>query len=940
LKFLIIIIFSLIGFSETRGQDSIPKNVIQKIESKLESSDLNRSDIWLPQDMIIAEENRLQTSRTLTDNPLKSYDFVMKQAGGLKTLNSSNSWEYMKYALSLFEFDKFDMLSFENSLSSKEIDQILGIKLDSALSFIQAAILRQYITPLIKINTELNQDFTGIKSNTLQFLAENADILMVPPQFSDKTDFNTYYSAIEKQNIQEDKFLRFAHSSAKSKIWSLGLSLYSFLLKQTEKSLKSKNIYLENIKTKIINTKLGRIGLGGKEDNVWDGDYIFILDVGGNDKYNFTNSSKSVADSKKVRYIVDLDGNDTYTGGDFSYGSGYFGINILFDITGNDIYKTGNFTLGSGVFGIGILHDFCGNDTYTSGFASQGAGFYGIGILLDNNGDDKYESLPESQGFGFSKGIGLLCDYSGNDVYKIINSINSKQDKFLAFSQGSARGISNLSSGGIGMLFDFAGNDNYFSSGFSQGASDNYGFGAIYDNSGNDNYFSSFFSKGYGTQGGIGIFLESGGNDKYFSEFFSCGKAADFGSGLFFDLEGNDTNHIVLNQTKQEDFKSFSIFADITGSDVYFLKSSTDTAVIEDYKSSFSIPGICILSSDSTKTIFEKLSDSLTIADKISEINPQRDFYLNFSINSDKLDNSPVSENPDILFSQTTATFPSFKLISNNAKISLSNRKQDAFHQIMKNIGSKNKNEIEIMNYLFGKIINNDSTGIQKQLEDSIGTKNYYTLLNLSGMLSSVKSQKLKQIIQSLISEKHWKKKLLALNLIQNYGDSTFLPFCKKLSNDFNPLIRAEAGKTLSSLMTSDFFSDVKPFLEDERAIVREYTLSGIPKNSVKYDEFKKSFNTQNNFKLKKIYASMLISIDTKTIELDDFYSVLNENPPAVRESFYRSILKSGKEFWRQEYPNILKIENDTKLKELFPEIKQSDEPETKKKKRKSKIKD
>ncbi len=937
MKKSIYIFFFLASALHLFGQDSIPRNILQAIDYSLEKDDYTRGDIRLPQDMIFTGDSKLQISGTFTDNPLKSFDFAKFNANKLSGLTAENTWEYLGYIMSLLELENRELISFENSMTSKEIDAALGVKLDSILQFIPAAVLRQYITPLVKINMELRKDFLGIKSNTLSYLLENADGVIIPKKLEETEGFEKFYNTINGQNAVEDKFFRFAASAKKSKIISYGLSLYSFLLRQVVKSEKSMNIYLENIKTRVIETKLGKIGLGGPEDNTWDGDFIFILDIGGNDKYIMPSSFKTKKAEKLIRYIVDLNGNDTYTGGDFSYGSGYGGINILMDMNGNDTYKTGNFSLGCGVFGVGILHDFSGDDKYYSGFSSQGSAAFGVGLLIDGSGNDVYESMPESQGSGFTKGFGLLLDLTGNDIYKSLGTSAKPLNKWISFSQGSARGIENKSAGGIGLLFDLQGDDTYTAGAYSQGSADNYGVSALFDRGGNDNYASGFNSKGYGNLGGIGIFADSEGNDKYTSEFNSYGKSQQYGSGLFFDLSGNDSLIFAFNKKSREEYTGSSVFVNFLGNDYCLLKSTGDTATIKHLNETYAFPSVFVNTKDSSFSRFEKFVDSVHLAETSFNCKPQTDFYLNFSVNSQRLDESPVSSDPEMLFTQAITNLPTYKLVSNNAKNALKNSGQELRNIFIGKINSKDKETKKILPSLFNIIYSSDSLGIVKLLEDSLKTKDFDRLANSSELLATVKSQKVKELINTLLNEKHWKKKVLAIKLIRILGDSVLSQLCYKFAKDVNPYIRAEAGMTISRFMPINYFEIIKPFIEDDKAIVRQYTLNGISMNSVDYLKFKTAFNELQSFKLKRTYAAIIKSIDTKTIDLEDFHTILNENPPQVRESFYLSILESGKEFWRQDYANILNLENEENLKALFPLPEPIHEEQTAKKKRKKK---
>ena len=141
--------------------------------------------------------------------------------------------------------------------------------------------------------------------------------------------------------------------------------------------------------------------------------------------------------------MIDLQGDDIYRCGDYSIGSGFFGIGILSDLQGDDSDEAGNFSIGSGVFGVGILIDEHGNDTYYGDTTTEGAGAFGIGILKDIEGNDSYTGRFFCQAFASIKGFGLLADHAGNDYYFAGGKYTDELryfDHYLSLSQGFAIG--------------------------------------------------------------------------------------------------------------------------------------------------------------------------------------------------------------------------------------------------------------------------------------------------------------------------------------------------------------------------------------------------------------------------------------------------------------------------------------------------------------------
>ena len=84
----------------------------------------------------------------------------------------------------------------------------------------------------------------------------------------------------------------------------------------------------------------GRLLVGGVDSQVyeieWDG-RLLILDLGGDDVYHVTQRGRRAG---QFEYIVDLGGNDRYEAvGSFGFGATLGGVSLLYDHAGNDQYE-------------------------------------------------------------------------------------------------------------------------------------------------------------------------------------------------------------------------------------------------------------------------------------------------------------------------------------------------------------------------------------------------------------------------------------------------------------------------------------------------------------------------------------------------------------------------------------------------------------------------
>ncbi|MCX6829255.1 MAG: hypothetical protein NT002_08250 [candidate division Zixibacteria bacterium] len=332
--------------------------------------------------------------------------------------------------------------------------------------------------------------------------------------------------------------------------------------------------------------------IGGTGDDYYKGEYDFILDLGGNDRYDLSYSPQKPHGT----IIIDLGGNDIYSGmTDFTIGSGCLSAGLLFDMGGDDIYNGNKFSCGSGYFGFGFLYDRSGNDKYYGDTHAEAAGTFGLGVLIDAGGSDLYSAALHSQGFAAPEGIGVIADYSGNDTYVAGNKYKDVlryADHYLSLSQGFAYGFRPYMSGGIGAIIDFVGNDTYISDIFAQGTSYWWSLGLIYDSSGNDQYISYQYAQGAATHMTLGILLEQSGNDIYFGKGLMQGCGHDYSCGIMLDRNGNDIYHAYDLSQAAGSANGFGILIDDRGDDAYYVMRKNNTQGFGDARRDFGSMGL------------------------------------------------------------------------------------------------------------------------------------------------------------------------------------------------------------------------------------------------------------------------------------------------------------------------------------------------------------
>jgi len=351
-------------------------------------------------------------------------------------------------------------------------------------------------------------------------------------------------------------------------------------------------------------TPIGKIVILGQDDNDFHGSAALVIDLGGNDHYTGLISAGQ-SQTGRISMLIDISGNDTYGGekAQLSQGVGVASIGILADIAGDDHYAAGDMSQGCGIYGIGVLLDSSGNDVYEMGLMGQGFGVFGIGILTDRNGSDRYDISGMGQGVGSTLGFGGLIDGGGDDDYRA--GWNPKKSALRPDNWSHAQGVGiSIRSpdwrrdfslyGGVGFLSDGAGNDTYYCSGGNcMGAAYFMSVGALVDHAGNDRYLpQNGNGMGFAVHLASGVLIDMDGNDQYFAKKDSGGVGADRSVGLLVDYQGNDLYGPALSMTAvtvSEDLRGAATDRSVD------LKSSENDLAVSSYASASRSKGLGIV---------------------------------------------------------------------------------------------------------------------------------------------------------------------------------------------------------------------------------------------------------------------------------------------------------------------------------------------------------
>ncbi len=330
-----------------------------------------------------------------------------------------------------------------------------------------------------------------------------------------------------------------------------------------------------------VSSPYGNIAIGGEGENRYDGNFLYILDLGGDDRYrlgsHWPTTETPIDDSLAgFRCLHDIAGNDYYEAlANGALAGAFLGASLLIDEAGDDIYRARSFDLGCGWLGVGVLVDNAGNDDYSGDKVVMGAGGGGVGLLRDIAGQDSYRAHLYAQGFAYCGGLGVLDDHAGGDLYAALPGyidILRYEDHSITLSQGFSIGSRPHYSGGIGVLRDGGGNDSYSADIYGQGAAYWYSLGLLLDEGGNDNYYAYQYAQGAGIHLALGYLIDKAGNDSYSNHGVGQGCGHDLAFGLLRDMAGNDRYSCTDLSQGAGSANGIGILLDDSGLDGYLSK--------------------------------------------------------------------------------------------------------------------------------------------------------------------------------------------------------------------------------------------------------------------------------------------------------------------------------------------------------------------------------
>jgi hypothetical protein len=813
-----------------------PGYVLHGIDSALGAIYMNRSDITMRWDSYPDDPHRLSVIKGLFGDPLASFNVADSIAGVSFAISDRPEYPFPYFGSLL------DLGSDFNHITrpvSTDADIKLNAKIDlDTLDFPSAIILRKFLSLAVATDIQVLANRSIMTGDRLQRLVAYCDSLVIQSE-EDANATLVEMKAAERYGMDRSKqfFNVDAAGLDYGKLLKPGMLLYVNALEMARNMETELPRYRDSIRTRIWNTPMGRVAIGGPGDDLYEGEFFCVIDVGGNDVYRAAPRTKEEVTDRGTSLIVDFGGNDTYIGGDYAFGGTLFGASTLIDMHGDDSYTARNFSLGCGFFGTGVLYDAEGSDRYSAGTCSEGAGLFGIGLIVDAKGNDNYLAHLESQGFGFTRGLGAIIELGGNDSYIAASPYTDflrYDDHFETFCQGAALGSRPVASGGIGIIADSAGSDTYVADIFGQGTGYWYGLGAIVDRRGNDSYNAFQYSQGAGVHLAFGVLHDAAGNDNYVSHGVSQGCGHDIGFGGLYDSQGDDNYVVESLSLGAGNADGISLFVDGGGEDGYIARR-TNTLGYSDLRRDYGMIGIFL---DLDGTDFYGTSrganDSLWTGSSYgagldANLRPKEKQSASTGSEQEKTKEQIEKElGADIptLFTQASAAPQKYQYIVEPARNRLLDRADSSIPYLLSQLNSESARERLALGILLprlGKRVAQQLIDTVRHGDSSRVTQAIYALGEMHESAAAV------ALGEKLVDSANWNFRASAGEALLKMNASSAKDYLKRALTDTVEIVRARAARALAAVADSgELARYVLPMLDDRSQLVRYQIQLGL----------------------------------------------------------------------------------------------------------------
>jgi len=868
------------------------------VDQALERLGMRWSDLALPSDMTSRDKHRLGAVERVFADPFALVDAAERFNRYADKLRTADDAAALASLVQECGYQPTTSVATSDGWTYFPMRQPDSLLLRTSLVY--QSIVQQYLAPVAAFLHASNNTRKLLRTHPVLF-AQSDSLWLLSAEDEHADPYQLKAAELRSDSIARLYFEQ-AHLVDLGPLLNEALKLYAQIVTTLERTRDAHRLLRDSIRTIEWETPLGRCAIGGPEDNVYRGDYVFIFDVGGNDAY-FLTTTKERAFSRGVQVIIDLAGNDLYVGGDYALGAGIAGCGILADLAGDDIYRGGNFSLGSGLWGFGIVRDWQGSDSYSGGVCTLAAAAFGIGALLDHAGNDQYTAYAHGQAFAATRGVAILCDESGNDHYTTASpfvDVLRYDSHYLAFTQGAALGYRPIASGGIALLSDRAGNDVYTSDIYGQGTAYWFGIGLLDDREGEDRYLAYQYAQGAGIHFAHGFLWDRSGNDIYAARGVSQGCGHDVGVGLLLDSMGDDAYCAESLSQGGGNANAVSIFVDRHGDDCYVARNENNTRGFSDLRRGLPMVGIFADGGGQDRYALVRGNGTSLI---------KSTFGIAFDKGDDSLSSTTASERPPVAQPVLPGSFDSLFVLASTApqkyqylvapaRSAIVERGAAALGFLATKLGTTYPRERLALEDIIPRLYRKDSVAVTQLLADSLRSKQNSTTLFCLWAIGKCRIELLADSVATYLRHPDWRIRSAAA---QQIGEGKFRRSSQRLPSlvqDEHAWVRARAAFALAAVEGMAARSQLLRFLRDTSSIVRTSAVLGLRQSDAWHPATLAALLRDAPGDVpRRSVALCLAALDssgsTFATQWQDLERAILQQPPAVRATCYRALAGS-----------------------------------------------
>lgn len=832
---ILVTLIALCCVVPSAAQWSWPSAGVRALDSALAVIGMARTDLTMPADLIATDPHRLPIHDSSFTNPLGPFDALERLHGMMARRTPASLDSAIALLMRDMGLGEFRREPRADPLSGVDIARRIGSDLERTYGFVGSTFMMRYVSALLQAADSMQAARTTFMQQPL--LVDLCDSLWMNSTASETATLWELHDEEVRSAERSRAFVARANPRNMTPVYVQGWLLYRQLMDAMRQFTAAQDLLQDSVRTRIVESPIGRIALGGPGNDRYEGTFALIVDVGGDDSYHLT-ASKSEAMQQPVRCIVDFDGNDVYVGSHYELGSGIAGAGILIDRAGNDVYHAGDQSLGCGIFGIGIVHDIDGNDTYLGGQNTQGCGIYGIGMLLDDAGFDTYRAHAQGQGFGATRGVGLLDDNTGNDHYIAASpylDVLRYESHHVTFTQGAALGMRPIASGGLGYLFDHSGNDSYSTDIYGQGTAYWFGIGALVDDAGEDRYQAYQYAQGSGVHFAAAMLRDRGGDDVYVSHGVSQGCGHDVATGILLDEAGNDSYTAESLSLGGGNANAISMLMDVQGNDSYIAHNESNTLGFSDYRRGYGMIGLFVDAQGNDRygsAVRNNTADVKSTYGAFVDIEVPQQAAEAHAAPTTTSGAEELRSTVDSLMVQASAAPLRFQQNVKPARQRLASMAAAALPVLAGFLGTQMPRERLALEEVLPMIYATDPGSVRQLLADSLQSANITTLSTVLTITGKIKDTLLAPLVAELVQHERWQYRRNAIHALQEIGTPSVVPLVLPGLTDVHPYVRARAAFAVGRLGGVRARSLLSDALTDDAQIVRFAAIEGLARGT------------------------------------------------------------------------------------------------------------